>query len=61
LREPPHIHVEKGEKYAKFWLNPLDLTRNFRYNSKEIREIRKIIEDNYALIMEKWNEYFGSR
>src|SRR5262249_55675133 len=20
--EPPHIHVEKGDGYAKFWLNP---------------------------------------
>lgn len=20
--EPPHIHVEQAERYAKFWLNP---------------------------------------
>ena len=23
--EPPHIHVESAEKYAKFWLNPIEL------------------------------------
>jgi len=23
--EPPHIHVEYGDKLAKYWLDPLDL------------------------------------
>ncbi|MCI0405089.1 MAG: DUF4160 domain-containing protein, partial [candidate division Zixibacteria bacterium] len=23
--EPPHIHVEHGDKYAKFWLEPVEL------------------------------------
>ena len=27
--EPVHIHVEKGEKYAKFWLKPISLTMNY--------------------------------
>ena len=24
-REPAHIHIEKGDRVAKFWLNPLNL------------------------------------
>ncbi len=24
-REPPHLHVEKGEGNAKFWLDPIVL------------------------------------
>jgi hypothetical protein len=23
--EPPHIHVEHGDKVAKYWLNPVEL------------------------------------
>jgi len=23
--EPPHIHVERGDGYAKFWLEPVEL------------------------------------
>ncbi|MGH7664252.1 MAG: DUF4160 domain-containing protein [Gemmatimonadaceae bacterium] len=33
-REPPHIHVEQAERYAKFWLSPVLLAdaRGFRSN-----------------------------
>jgi len=24
-KEPSHIHVENAERYAKFWLNPIQL------------------------------------
>ncbi|MBI4007657.1 MAG: DUF4160 domain-containing protein, partial [Planctomycetes bacterium] len=27
-REPPHIHVEHAGKYAKFWLEPVELARS---------------------------------
>jgi len=23
--EPPHIHIERGDGYAKFWLEPVEL------------------------------------
>jgi hypothetical protein len=26
--EPPHIHVEHGDKVAKFWLNPVELAES---------------------------------
>jgi Domain of unknown function (DUF4160) len=30
--EPRHVHVERAEKYAKFWLEPIELaeSRGFR-------------------------------
>ena len=27
-KEPPHIHVEKGDAACKFWLQPIALSRN---------------------------------
>jgi hypothetical protein len=29
--EPPHIHVESGDKLAKFWLNPVQLATSRRF------------------------------
>ena len=57
--EPIHIHVESAECYAKFWINPLFVAANYGFNSKELREISIIIEENENLIKEKWNEYFS--
>ncbi len=33
--EPMHIHVEPNEKYAKFWLEPVQLARSIGYSAKE--------------------------
>ena len=42
--EPLHIHVEKAENYAKFWLDPLYVSVNHGFTSKELTEISNIIE-----------------
>lgn len=57
--EPMHIHIEKAEKYAKFWIQPLFVAVNFGFTGKELREIGEIIEKNETLIGDKWNEHFG--
>lgn len=57
--EPPHIHIEQAEKYAKFWLKPIILARNRGFRGYELTEIRKLIEHHQALFMEKWDEYFN--
>ena len=57
--EPAHIHIESGEKYAKFWLEPVQLAKSIGYNAKELSEIRKTIIDNLSNIRRKWDEHFG--
>lgn len=53
-----HIHVESNEKYAKFWLDPVQLARSIGYSAKELNEIRGLVLENLNLFREKWNEYF---
>ena len=55
--EPPHIHVEQGERFAKFWLNPVSLVKSRGFRSGEQSEIQKIIEENLDTLLEKWNEH----
>ena len=59
--EPPHIHVESAEKYAKFWLNPVSLVRSWSFRSHEIRELNAIVESHKKEFKEKWDEYFGDK
>jgi hypothetical protein len=58
--EPRHIHVESGGKYAKFWLDWVELAEQRGYNAPELKRIRKLVERNRALLRRRWNEFFGS-
>lgn len=56
--EPVHVHVEKGDKVAKFWIDPFVLVENHGFISSELRIIMEIIENNKQVIINKWNEHF---
>lgn len=58
--EPPHVHVEKEDKVAKFWLNPVRLHSSGWFNRHEIARLQKIIEENAEIFLRSWNEYFSN-
>ena len=57
-REPPHIHVAHAGRYAKFWLEPVNLADNRGFRSHELTEIRRIVLAEKEFFLEKWNGYF---
>ena len=59
--EPPHIHIDKDNKSAKFWLNPINLAVNYGFNQKEINEIEKILKSSQKLMLDKWREFFDGK
>ena len=56
--EPPHVHVERGDAEAKFWLDPIRLERSRGFGRKEINRIRRLVEWNLQALLESWNEFF---
>ncbi len=58
--ESQHIHVERDDKIAKFWLDPVRLQSSGGFSRLEISKIHKIIKENHSKLMEAWNEYFSS-
>ena len=40
--EPPHVHVDRDDLSAKFWLQPVGLARNFGFPPKELRRLQKL-------------------
>jgi Domain of unknown function (DUF4160) len=57
--EPPHIHVERDDKVAKYWLRPIRLQISYGFGSVEIRRIQTIIAHHHQDLLEGWNEYFA--
>ncbi|MEI7729010.1 MAG: DUF4160 domain-containing protein [Verrucomicrobiota bacterium] len=56
--EPPHIHVERDQQIAKFWLAPVRLQRSGGFSSAELNRIQRLIAQNQELMMRSWHEYF---
>ena len=56
---PRHIHIEKGDGYARIELDSLKITDSYNLNSKELKRLRKIVEQNNEILRKAWNEYFN--
>jgi hypothetical protein len=56
--EPPHVHVERDDWEAKFWLDPVRLERSRGFRRKEINRIRELVEEYQEPLLESWNEFF---
>jgi len=58
--EPPHIHVDRDDLSAKFWLDPAQLARNFGFRANELRTIQSMVTEHREEFLEAWHEFFGS-
>ncbi len=57
--EPPHVHVERDNCEAKFWLGPVRLARSYGFAASEINKIEKLILENQQRLLDSWNEFFN--
>lgn len=54
-----YIHIESDEKYAKFWLEPVQLAKSIGYSAKELIEIRGLVLENLNLFKERCRNTLG--
>lgn len=57
--EPPHIHVDRDDLSAKFWLEPVALARNRGFAPHELRRIQLLIVEHQQQLVEAWHGYLG--
>lgn len=50
--------LSRGDAEAKYNVLTLELVENYGFKKNELRMIESIIEENQAIIVECWNEYF---
>jgi hypothetical protein len=58
LAEPSHVHVDRDDLSAKFWLAPVMLARNLGFTAVELRRIHRLLAEHEPRLLEAWNEYF---
>ena len=56
--EPPHVHLERDNCEAKFWLDPLRLEHSHGFIRKDINRLLELIEQHLTQLLESWNEFF---
>lgn len=58
-REPPHIHVERDDNVAKFWLDPVRLAHSGGFGRTEVRDVGRLVTEHRQQLLERWNDFFG--
>jgi hypothetical protein len=59
--EPIHIHVQKGDKECKYWLDSSNFevkeAYTFQMNNKDKRVVKKYIFEYFELIEKEWKDF----
>ena len=58
--EPPHIHVKRERRIAKFWLDPVVLAKNRGFPGHELNHIARLAAEHESVLLEAWHEYFAA-
>jgi hypothetical protein len=58
--EPPHIHVERDQCVAKFWLEPVQLAGSRGFRAHELNRIRAVVIEYRDAFREAWHGHFGA-
>ncbi|HJZ43513.1 MAG TPA: DUF4160 domain-containing protein [Hyphomicrobiaceae bacterium] len=59
-REPAHVHIERDDCVAKFWLEPVRLARSGGFGRAELRDIARLVNQHAEDLLEAWNDHFGT-
>jgi hypothetical protein len=59
FQEPPHIHAQREDMVAKFWLEPIVLQKTGGYSRNELNRIAKLVYEHREYFLEEWHEFFG--
>ena len=59
-KEPPHIHVESGDGYAKMWLGPpVGVVFSYGFSPRERRAAVEIVIRERAMMEKAWHDHLG--
>ena len=56
--EPRHMHVDRENRSAKFWLDPdVSLADNHGYSRKELRDTERLARENLERLRSEWDAF----
>ncbi len=57
--EPPHIHVDRDDATAKFWLTPLNLASSLGFEGHELTTLFRLVQQHEEELIDAWNSFFA--
>jgi len=57
--EPPHVHVEREDHRAKFWLEPVQVAKSGDFSGVELNRVAGLVSAHRDQLLEAWHDYFG--
>jgi len=52
--------VDRDDQSAKFWLKPVQHSRNIGFSPHELRRIQRLLEGEQERLLGAWNENLGA-
>jgi len=59
INEPPHVHIDRDDLSAKFWLKPVALASNLGFSARELSKIEKFVREHQTELLERWYKEYG--
>jgi Domain of unknown function (DUF4160) len=54
--EPRHVHIERGDAKAKYWLDPIKLAHcNRRFTSADRRKAEALLRAHLEFVRDEWD------
>lgn len=57
--EPPHIHVERDDLEATFWLDPISLATNHGFPKAELNKLARLVQEHKVSLKQSWERFHG--
>ena len=58
--EPPHVHVNRDDRTAKFWLEPVTVANDGGFPQNELNRIEALVQDHQVALLKAWHDFFGT-
>jgi hypothetical protein len=56
--EPRHIHVDRDDAEAKFWLDPVRLHESREFAATELGRVEALVSQNAVFLRKAWDDFF---
>ena len=57
--KPPHIHVERDDHEAKYWLSPVRLADNHGFPPHELKRLARLVEEHCGTLLAAYRGFHG--
>ncbi len=58
--EPPHVHVERDDCRAKFWLDTVRLHDSTAFQRPELGRLEGIVQRHHDELLRAWHDFFAA-